>query len=68
MKGYNLKLKKIGDADNSKFCFREFSLTQEGKVVYNLIQDQLTELEVQKYVEFFKGIYKEQFEVTLVKK
>ena len=68
LKGYNLKLKKIGDADNSKFCFREFSLTQEGKVVYNLIQDQLTELEVQKYVEFFKGTYKEQFEVTLVKK
>ena len=68
LKGYNLKLKKIGDADNSKFCFREFSLTQEGKVVYNLIQEQLTELEVQKYVEFFKGTYKEQFEVTLVKK
>ncbi len=68
LKGYALKLKKIGDEGNNKFCFSGFSLTQEGKVVYNLIQDRLTEEEAQKYVEFFKGTYKEQYEVTLEKK
>lgn len=68
LKGYDLKLKKIGDTDNNKFCFSGFSLTQEGMVVYNLIQDQLTEAEAQKYVEFFKDIYKEQYEVTLEEK
>lgn len=68
LKGYALKLKKIGDEGNNKFCFSGFSLTQEGKVVYNLIQDRLTEEEAQKYLEFFKGTYKEQYEVTLVKK
>ena len=68
LKGYDLKLKKIGDADNNKFCFTGFSLTQEGKVVYNLIQDQLTEEEALKYLEYFKGIYKEQYEVALEKK
>lgn len=68
LKGYALKLKKIGDEGNNKFCFSGFSLTQEGKVVYNLIQDRLTEEEAQKYLEFFKGTYKEQYEVTLEKK
>ena len=68
LKGYDMKLKKIGDSDNNKFCFSGFSLTQEGKVVYNLIQDRLTEEEAQKYLEFFKGTYKEQYEVTLEKK
>lgn len=68
LKGYDLKLKKIGDTDNNKFYFSGFSLTQEGMVVYNLIQDQLTEAEAQKYVEFFKNIYKEQYEVTLEKR
>ena len=68
LKGYDMKLKKIGETDNNKFCFSGFSLTQEGKVVYNLIQDRLTEEEAQKYLEFFKGSYKEQYEVTLEKK
>ena len=68
LKGCALKLKKIGDEGNNKFCFSGFSLTQEGKVVYNLIQDRLTEEEAQKYLEFFKGTYKEQYEVTLEKK
>lgn len=68
LKGYALKLKKIGDEGNNKFCFSGFSLTQEGKVVYNLIQDRLTEEEAQKYLEFFKSTYKEQYEVTLEKK
>ena len=53
LKGYDLKLKKIGDAENNKFCFSGFSLTQEGKVVYNLIQESLTEEEAQKYLNFF---------------
>lgn len=68
LKGYELKLKKIGNTDNDKFYFSGFSLTQEGMVVYNLIQDRLTEDEAQKYLEFFKGTYKEQYEVTLEKK
>lgn len=68
LKGYDLKLKKVGEAENNKFCFSGFSLTQEGKVIYNLIQDRLTEEEAQKYVEFFKSIYKSQYEVTLEKK
>jgi len=68
LKGYALKLKKIGDAENNKFCFSGFSLTQEGKVVYNLIQDRLTEEEAHKYLEFFRGKYKEKYEVTLEKK
>ena len=67
LKGYDLKLKKVGEAENNKFCFSGFSLTQEGKVIYNLIQDRLTEEEAQKYVEFFKSIYKSQYEVTLEK-
>ena len=65
LKGYDMKLKKIGDTDNNKFSFLGCSLTQEGKVVYNLIQDRLTEEEAQKYVEFFRGTYKNQYEVTL---
>lgn len=68
LKGYEMKLKKIGNTDNDKFYFSGFSLTQEGMVVYNLIQDRLTEDEAQKYLEFFKGTYKEQYEVTLEKK
>ena len=68
LKGYEMKLKKTGDTDNNKFCFLGFSLTQEGKVVYNLIQDRLTEEEAQKYKEFFREIYKDHFEVTLEKK
>lgn len=68
LKGYEMKLKKIGNTDNDKFYFSGFSLTQEGTVVYNLIQDRLTEDEAQKYLEFFKGTYKEQYEVTLEKK
>lgn len=68
LKGYELKLKKIGNTDNDKFYFSGFSLTQEGMVVYDLIQDRLTEEEAQKYLEFFKGTYKEQYEVTLEKK
>lgn len=68
LKGYDMKLKKIGETDNNKFCFSGFSLTQEGKVVYNLIQDRLTEEEAQKYLEFFTKTYKDQYEVTLVKK
>jgi Protein of unknown function (DUF2806). len=68
LKGYNLKLKKIGDKETNTFCFRGFSLTQEGMVVYNLIQDRLTEEEANKYEEFFKKTYKEQYEVTLEKK
>lgn len=67
LKGYNLKLKKIGDTGNNKFCYSGFSLTQEGMVVYNLIQDRLTKEEAQKYVEFFKVTYKDQYEVTLEK-
>lgn len=67
LKGYDMKLKKIGDTDNDKFSFSGFSLTQEGMVVYNLIQDRLTEEEAQKYEEFFKETYKEQYEVTLEK-
>lgn len=67
LKGYEMKLKKIGNTDNDKFYFSGFSLTQEGMVVYNLIQDRLTEDEAQKYLEFFKGTYKEQYEVTLEK-
>lgn len=68
LKGYDMKLKKIGDTDNDKFYFSGFSLTQEGMVVYNLIQDQLTEDEAQKYLEFFTKTYKDQYEVTLEKK
>ena len=68
LKGYDMKLKKIGDSENNKFCFSGFSLTQEGKVVYNLIQDQLTKEEAQKYLEFFTKTYKDQYEVTLEKK
>lgn len=68
LKGYALKLKKIGDEGNNKFCFSGFSLTQEGKVVYNLIQDRLTEEEAQKYLEFFTKTYKDQYEVTLENK
>ncbi len=68
LKGYVLKLKKIEDTDNNKFCFTGFSLTQEGSVVYNLIQDRLTEEEAQKYLEFFKNIYKEQYIISLEKK
>lgn len=68
LKGYDLKLKKIEDKGNNKFCYSGFTLTQEGMVVYNLIQDRLTEEDVQKYVEFFKGTYKDQYEVTLEKK
>lgn len=67
LKGYDMKLKKIGETENNKFCFSGFSLTQEGKVVYNLIQDRLTENEAQKYLEFFTKTYKDQYEVTLVK-
>jgi hypothetical protein len=67
LKGYSLKLKKIGDADNNKFRFSGFSLTQEGMVVYNLIQDRLTEEEAQKYLDFFTETYKDQYEVTLEK-
>lgn len=68
LKGYDMKLKKIGETNNNKFCFSGFSLTQEGKAVYNLIQDQLTEEEAQKYLEFFTKTYKDQYEVTLEKK
>ena len=68
LKGYDMKLKKIGDEGNNKFCFSGFSLTQEGKVVYNLIQDRLTEEEAQKYLEFFTKTYKDQYEVILEKK
>ncbi len=68
LKGYDMKLKKIGETNNNKFCFSGFSLTQEGKVVYNLIQDRLTEKEAQKYLEFFTKTYKDQYEVTLTKK
>lgn len=68
LKGYEMKLKKIGNTDNDKFYFSGFSLTQEGKVVYNLIQDRLTEEEAQKYLEFFTKTYKDQYEVTLEKK
>ena len=68
LKGYEMKLKKIGNTDNDKFYFSGFSLTQEGMVVYNLIQDRLTEEEAEKYVEFFKGTYKDQYEVILEKK
>ncbi len=64
LKGYDLKLTKIGDSNNNKFSFSGFSLTQEGQVMYNLIQDRLTEEEVKKYVEFFADIYKNQYEVT----
>ena len=67
LKGYNLKLKKIGNMGNNKFCYSGFSLTQEGMVIYNLIQDRLTEEEAHKYVEFFKVTYKDQYEVTLEK-
>lgn len=67
LKGYDIKLKKIGGEVNNKFIFPGYALTQEGMVVYNLIQDRLTEEEAQKYVEFFTETYKEQFEVTLVK-
>lgn len=68
LKGYALKLKKIRGAENNKFCFSGYSLTQEGKVVFNLIQDQLTEEEAQKYLEFFTKTYKDQYEVTLENK
>ena len=68
LKGYNLKLKKIGDKEFNEFCFSGFVLTQEGLVIYNLIQDQLTEEEAQKYEEYFTEIYKNQYEVTLEKK
>lgn len=68
LKGYDIKLKKTGDTDNDKFYFSGFSLTQEGMVVYNLIQDQLTEEEAQNYLEFFTKTYKDQYEVTLEKK
>lgn len=64
LKGYDLKLTKIGDNNNNKFSFSGFSLTQEGQVMYYLIQDRLTEEEVKKYVEFFADIYKNQYEVT----
>ena len=64
MKGYDLKLTKKGDNNNNKFSFSGFSLTQEGMVVYNLIQDRLTEEEIKKYIEFFTDIYKNQYEVT----
>ena len=37
-------------------------------MVYNLIQDRLTEEEAQKYVDFFTETYKDQYEVTLEKK
>ena len=67
MKGYDLKLKKKGDTNNNKFCFPGFSLTQEGMVVYNLIQEELTKEEAHKYEDFFKRTYKEQYEVTLEK-
>lgn len=67
LKGYNLKLKKTGDKVNNKFSFPGFTLTQEGMVVYNLIQDQLTEEEAQKYLEFFTKTYQDQYEVTLEK-
>lgn len=68
LKGYEMKLKKIGNTDNDKFYFSGFSLTQEGKVVYNLIQDRLTDEEAQKYLEFFTKTYKDQYEVILEKK
>lgn len=68
LKGYDLKLNKIGEKENNKFCYHGYSLTQEGMVVYNLIQDRLNEEEAYKYVEFFKDIYKEQYEVSLEKK
>lgn len=68
LKGYNMKLKKIGDKEFNEFCFSGFALTQEGLVIYNLIQDQLTEEEAQKYEEYFTEIYKNQYEVTLEKK
>jgi hypothetical protein len=64
LKGYDLKLTKKGDNNNNKFSFSGFSLTQEGMVVYNLIQDRLTEEEIKKYIEFFTDIYKNQYEVT----
>lgn len=67
LKGYILNLKKKVDMDDNTYSFPGYALTQEGKVIYNLIQDRLTEEEVQKYVKFFTETYKEQFEVTLVK-
>jgi len=67
LKGYSLKLVKTGETGNDKFNFPGFSLTQEGMVVHNLIQEQLTEEEAQKYVEFFTREYSGQYDVTLVK-
>ena len=67
LKGYDIKLKKIRGEVNNKFILPGYALTQEGMDVYNLIQDRLTEEEAQKYLEFFRGIYKEQYEVTLEK-
>ena len=67
LKGYSLKLVKTGERGNDKFNFPGFSLTQEGMVVHNLIQEQLTEEEAQKYVEFFTREYSGQYDVTLVK-
>lgn len=67
LKGYDIKLKKIRGEVNNKFILPGYALTQEGMVVYNLIQDRLTEEEAQKYLEFFRGIYQEQYEVTLEK-
>ena len=64
LKGYDLKLTKKGDNNNNKFSFSGFSLTQEGMVVYNLIQDRLTEEEIKKYIDFFTDVYKNQYEVT----
>lgn len=68
LKGYILKLKATSNENNNtRSCFPVFSLTQEGIVLYNIIQDRLDENEAKKYAEFFSKTYNDLFEVTIKK-
>ncbi len=63
LKGHKMHLNKVGN--KTSFVYNAYSLTQEGVVMYNIIEKELSFDEANVYLNFYKNLFMGNFEVTL---